>query len=354
MKLQPFCKNLTNKGKHSQILYVLFRWKFLWVFQRWWDNNDNAFTLSSSDLLKDLSAFKLENMAIRLLLTGASEGWSAPGTTSQGQSASRQSSPFSQLMLHGSFPGRNPVPTNEHRNSNDYYRALLYEMLWEKGSQLQLDWRGSWGGLLYHAISSWLLPGPSQARAGERPQRQWCGHRGGLGWSWGNWWFFATSLGVPKSFPKHRLKQGKRGWLLIFWRVYRLHRVGDSDTMKQGLSYLTCTECYGNFIAHMHSYRWYMVVSDGLICHSWYGYQMVSYIINGTGYARNVHSNLCCQEIYRFCFPLLLEFPFGVSSRHAEALKARPSEKVQRSQRWAVLKHMAIICVFSKGSPLGF
>ena len=38
----------------------------------------------------------------------------------------------------------------------------------------------------------------------------------------------------------------------------------------------------------------------------------------------------------------------------AEALKARPSEKVQRSQRWAVLKHMAIICVFSKGLSLGF
>lgn len=246
--------------------YVLFRWTFLWAFHRWRDNNDTDFTLSSSDLLKDLSSFKLENMAIRVILTGASEGWSAPGTASQGQSASSQSSRVSQLMIIHGVSWQVEVPSQQMSiEANDYYRALLYELLWEKGSQLQLDWRGSWGGLLYPAGCS--QDRRKRERASDRSDSGVATE--GVGVELGEMMVFCHLVRGAQIIPKAPAKTGKRGWLLIFWRVYRFHWAGDSDTMKRGVSYLAFTECCGNLIAHMHSYRWYMVVSDGLICHNW-------------------------------------------------------------------------------------
>ena len=199
------------------------------------------FHISSSDLLKDLSLFKLENMAIRLLLTGASEGWSAPGTTSQGQSASgwsmmnllalgfismvsttcrfcNQGSPVNQLMMiHGRVPWQVEVPSQQMSiEANDYYRALLYEMLWEKGSQLQLDWRGSWGGLPYPAGCS--QDRRKRERASDRSDSGVATE--GVGVELGEMMVFCDLVRGAQIIPKAPAKTGKRGWLLIFWRVF--------------------------------------------------------------------------------------------------------------------------------------
>lgn len=111
--------------------------------------------------------------------------------------------------------GGNPVPTNEHGSFNDYYRALLYELLWEKGSTVTTGLKAELGRI---AISNWLLLGPSQARTGERPQRQWCGPPRGVGVELGEVMVFC-GLGLvrgPQIIPKAPAKTGKRGWLLIF------------------------------------------------------------------------------------------------------------------------------------------
>ena len=165
----------TSQTRENIPRYVLFRWIFLWVFQRWWDNNDTDFTLVHEICLKMLSFCKLENMAIRLLLTGASEGWSAPGTSSQGQSASgwsmmnllalgfismvsttcrfcNQGSPVNQLMIiHGRVPWQVEIPSQQMSMEALMITIELYctNCSGKRGQQLQLDWRRSWGGLLY-------------------------------------------------------------------------------------------------------------------------------------------------------------------------------------------------------------
>lgn len=59
------------------------------------------------------------------------------------------------------------------------------------------------------AISSWLLPGPSQARAGGKPQRQWCGHRAGWGGVGGNDVFFCNLVRGAQITPKSTSKNGE-------------------------------------------------------------------------------------------------------------------------------------------------